>query len=112
MRIPFHLASLYNSKQIFMGSDGFPNSVFHFLIGNMVLIRYIEDLISMACIFLSISAVKVHDSQAYKNMEITNECISLILELSKIFLSFQMGASLLIAAAVCAILERTSGFDP
>ena len=42
----------------------------------------------------------------------TNECISLILELSKIFLSFQIGASLVIAAAVCAILERTSGFDP
>ena len=42
------------------------------------------------CSFLSDSAVRVHVSQAYGKIEMTKECISLILELSALFLSFHM----------------------
>ena len=61
---------------------------------------------------LSMSDVMVHVSHAYKNMDIARECISLILELMAIFLSFQMTFSLATAAVVWAILERTSGLNP
>ena len=52
-----------------------------------------EHLISMACILLWSSAVRVHDSQAYRKMDVTRECISCILELTEILLSFQTGFS-------------------
>ena len=55
---------------------------------------FLRHLISMACILLSVSAVSVQDSQAYRNMDMTRERISLIFELSAIFLSFQMVLSL------------------
>ena len=48
-----------------------------------------QPLISMACILLWSSAVRVHDSQAYRKMEVTRERISCILELREILLSFQ-----------------------
>ena len=66
----------------------------------------------MACILLSVSAVSVQDSQAYRNVDMTRERISLIFELSAIFLSFQMFLSFASAAAVWAILARISGSDP
>ena len=40
-------------------------------------------LISMACILLRSSAVRVHDSQAHRKMDMTKERISCILELRK-----------------------------
>ena len=43
-----------------------------------------QHLIFMACILLSSSAVRVHDSQAYRKMDVTREHISLILELREI----------------------------
>ena len=43
----------------------------------------------MACILLWSSAVRVHDSQAYRKMDLTGECISCILELREILPSFQ-----------------------
>ena len=49
-----------------------------------------KHLISSACILLSMSAVTVHVSHAYKNMDMARERISLILELMAMFLSFQM----------------------
>ena len=58
------------------------------------------------------SAVMVHVSHAYKNMDMAGERISLILELMAMFLSFQMTFSLVSAAVVWAILESTSGLDP
>ena len=58
------------------------------------------------------SAVIVHVSHAYKNMDMTRECISLILEPMAMFLSFQMTFSLVRAVVVRAILKSTSGFDP
>ena len=66
----------------------------------------------MACIILWSSAVRVHDSQAYRKMDVTRECISCILELREILLSFQTGFNLVNAAIVCAILESISGLEP
>ena len=66
----------------------------------------------MACILLWSSAVKVHDSQAYRKMDVTRERISRILELREIFLSIQTGFSFVNAAVACAILESISGLEP
>ena len=55
--------------------------------------------------------MRVHDSQAYQKMDVTRECISSILELREILLSFQTGFNL-VNAAVCAYLESISGLEP
>ena len=55
-------------------------------------------LISMACILLCTSAVGVLDSQAYREMDVTGERISSILELRKILQSFKTGFNLVNAA--------------
>ena len=65
----------------------------------------------MACILLWSSAVRVHDSQAYRKMDVTRERISRILELREILLSTQTGFSLVNAAVVCAILESISDLE-
>ena len=69
-------------------------------------------LISKACILFSNSAVKVHDSQAYRNREMTRERISFTFDPRDMLLSLQMGFSFVRAAVACAILERTSGLEP
>ena len=56
--------------------------------------------------------MRVHDSQAYKKMDVTRERISRILGLREILLSFQTGFSLVNAAVVFAILESISGLEP
>ena len=61
-------------------------------------------LISSAWIRLSMSAVMVHISHAYQNMDIARERIGLILELMAMFL-FQMTFSLVTATVVWAILD-------
>ena len=66
----------------------------------------------MACILLWSSAVGVHDSQAYREMDVTRERISRILELREILLSILTGFSTDNAAVVCAILESVSGLEP
>ena len=70
----------------------------------------------MACILLWSSAVRVHDSQANKKMDVTREHISCILELREILMSFQTCFNLVSVAVVCAILESilksTSGLEP
>ena len=58
------------------------------------------------------SAVKVHDSQAYRNMEMTRERISFTFDPRDMLLSLQMGFSFVRASVACAILERTSGLEP
>ena len=45
----------------------------------------------MACVLLRSSAVRVHDSQAYRKMDVTRERISRILELREMLLSFKTG---------------------
>ena len=66
----------------------------------------------MDCILLWSSAVRVHDSKAYKKMDVTRERISRILELREILLPIQTGFNLVKAAVVCTILESISGFEP
>ena len=66
----------------------------------------------MACIILSVSAVNVQDSQAYRNMDMTRERTSLIFGLSAIFRSFQMDLSVASVAVAWAILARISCLDP
>ena len=68
--------------------------------------------ISLASIVLWTFAVRVHDSQAYRKMDVTKERISRILELTEILLSFQTGFNLVNAAVICAILESISGLEP
>ena len=58
------------------------------------------------CFLLWNSAVRVYDSQAYRKMDVTRECISCIFELREILLSVQTGFSLVDAAVVCAIQCR------
>ena len=54
----------------------------------------------------------VHDSQAYRKMDVTRERISRILELREILLLIQTGFSFVSAAVVCGILESISGLEP
>ena len=65
----------------------------------------------MACILCS-SAVRIHDSQAYKKIDVTRKRIGRIFELREMFLSFHIGFNLVIAAVVCAILENISVLEP
>ena len=55
--------------------------------------------------------MRVHDSQAYRKMDVTRERISRILELREILVSIRIGFSLVNAAVVCAILESISGLE-
>ena len=56
--------------------------------------------------------MRVHDSHAYRKVDVTRERISRILELRETLLSFQTGYSLINAAVVCAILQGISGLEP
>ena len=56
--------------------------------------------------------MRVHDLQAYRQMNVTKERISCILELRKMLLSFQTGFNLVNATVVCVILESISGLEP
>ena len=56
--------------------------------------------------------MRVHDSQAYRKMNVTREHISRILELREILLSFQTGFNLINAAVARAILESILGLEP
>ena len=66
----------------------------------------------MSCILIYSPAVRVHDSQAYRKMDVTRERISRILELREILLSFQTGFSLVNAAVACVIPESVSDLEP
>ena len=48
----------------------------------------------------------------HRKMDVTKECISPILELTEILLSFQAGFNLVNATVVCVILESISGLEP
>ena len=78
MTIPLQCASLYVG-QVFVWSDCLLDLGTDFLVGNVVV-----HLISIACIFVWSSAVRVHDSRAYRKMGVTKERISRILELKEI----------------------------
>ena len=55
--------------------------------------------------------MRVHDSQAYRKIDVTGKRINRILKLREIPLSFQTGFSLVNVAVVCAILESISGLE-
>ena len=73
---------------------------------------FLKHLVSMACILFCRSAERVHVSDAYRKMDMTRERISLIFELTVMFLSFHKGFNLVSAAVVCAILASISGLEP
>ena len=56
--------------------------------------------------------MRVHDSQAYRKIDVTRERISRILELREILLSIQIGFSLVNAAVACAMMQSNSGLEP
>ena len=56
--------------------------------------------------------MRVSDSQAYRKMDMARDCISRILELKEILLSFQTAFNLVNAAVVSAVLESISGLEP
>ena len=56
--------------------------------------------------------MRVHDSQAYRKMDVTRERISRILELREILLSIQIDFSLVNAVVACAIQQSNSGLEP
>ena len=56
--------------------------------------------------------MRVHDLQAYRKMDVTEERISHMLELREILLSFQTNFNLFNASVVCAFLESISGLEP
>ena len=59
----------------------------------------------------TISADKVHYSQAYRNMEMTRKRISFAFDPKDMFLSLHIGFSFVRAAVAFTIIERTSGFE-
>ena len=56
--------------------------------------------------------MRIHDSQAYRRMDVTRERISRILDPREILLSFQTGLNLVNAAFACAIRQSISGLEP
>ena len=66
----------------------------------------------MAGTLLWSTALRVHDSQAYRRIGVTKERIHCILELREILLSFQTGSNLVNAAVGCTVLESISGLEP
>ena len=71
-----------------------------------------KHLISMACIFLCCSPARVRDLQAYRKTDVTRECISCIMEMTEMLLSFQTGLNLVTVAVTCVILENISSLEP
>ena len=71
-----------------------------------------KHLISTAEIFLCSSAVRVHDSHAYRKVERTGACTSFNLDFSVMFLSLQIGFSFANVVNVCADLARISVLNP
>ena len=69
-------------------------------------------LISTAVIFLCSSTVREYVAQAYRNIEHTSACWSLILYFIDMFLSFQICLSCASADVAWAALERISVCDP
>ena len=115
MFIPLRLASLYNG-QVFVWSDCLLDlgtdslSVARSLSEVRIILQW--RLISMARILLCRSAVKVHDSQAYRKVAVTRERISRTLELREMLLSFQTGFNFVNAVIICAILGIIFELEP
>ena len=70
-----------------------------------------EHLISKACLPFSNSAIKVVDSQAYTNMELTREHIDFNFDIRETMRSPQTGVRFVRAAVAWAILESAFGLS-
>ena len=83
--IPSQFALPHSVYKVLMRPNSMPDSVPHLFIPNMIPVgdaqKSSEAYNSVACIFLSNSAVRVHVSHAYRKIEMTKERIILILEL-------------------------------
>ena len=113
MTVPLQFASPYDGQEFFVG----PIACWILARTSPLVTRSLYEmrsilrkhLISMVCILLWSSAVRVHDSQAYRKMNVTRERTSRILEVREILLSVQTGFSLVNAAVACATLESILG---
>ena len=56
--------------------------------------------------------MRVHDLQVYREMDVTRECVSRLLDLRGMPLSFQTSFGPANAAVVYAVLESISGLVP
>ena len=56
--------------------------------------------------------MRVHDSEAYREMNVRGERISRIFKLREILLSFKTGFNRVSVAVLCAMLESISGLEP
>ena len=80
---------------------------FHKMLSESSVVSHLKGL----CPF-SNSAVEIHDSQAYRHMDITSMRIIFIFDpRDMFFLSLHIGFSFVRAVVVCAILTGTSGFE-
>ena len=116
MTIPLQFASLYDGQEVFVWSDCLLDLGTDFLVGNMVFVIdawYLAVAPHYHGLYSSLeAAVRVHDSQAYRKMDVTRKRIRRILELRERLLSFQTGFNLSNGAVVCAILESSGGLVP
>ena len=65
-------------------------------------------IISKACVLFCSSAVKVHDSQTYRDIEMTTERNSFACDQKEMLLSFQIDFSFVRSTVAWTVLERTS----
>ena len=87
---------------------------------SMLVILFLYDMfnnrlkhrISNVVIFLYSSFVIVHISHAYKNIELTSDCMSRIFSFSFSVLSYHITFSLDRAAIVCPVIAKMSAFEP
>ena len=81
MTIPLQFASLYDRQEVFMWSNCLLDHGTDFLIGNMVFIGvvlYLAVALHLHGLYsLWSSAVRIHNLQAYRKMDVTKEQISL-----------------------------------
>ena len=66
----------------------------------------------MACFPLSNSAVKVHDSREFRNMEMKKEGTGFTFALTDMLPSLQIDFCFIRVTVACSSLERTSSFEP
>ena len=92
MPIPSQFAFSHSGEKIFRGPNSIPNTVPHLIICNMISVGEAKSLrkrlISVACIFLSNSALSAGVSHRYRKIGMTKGRISLILELRAMGLNF------------------------
>ena len=71
-----------------------------------------QHLISKGYVLFPSSAVKVPDSQAFRNMAMTREHTHFTFSPRHMLPSLPIDVSLVQAAVACSTLERTSSFEP